>query len=117
MAVFLDQPFAVPAALLAAVSLPLALGLVPRNRWYGVRTRATLADDRVWQRANRIGGLAVLAASALYGLVAMGLPCRNCNAHFDTWCVHLAAFVLPLVAALIVTRYAVRANGGPPRER
>jgi len=42
------QPFIVPAVLIALLSVPLILGLVPPNRFYGVRTRKTLAGDQIW---------------------------------------------------------------------
>jgi hypothetical protein len=38
-----SQPFFVPAVIIFVVSLPLVLGLVPRNRIYGIRTRKTLS--------------------------------------------------------------------------
>ena len=41
--------------LLIAVSIPLMLGMVPRNHWYGFRTPKTLSSDSVWYPANRIG--------------------------------------------------------------
>jgi hypothetical protein len=40
-----DQPFFIPSLLLSALAFPLVLGMVPRNRWYGVRTAQTLADE------------------------------------------------------------------------
>jgi hypothetical protein len=52
---------AVIGFLLAALSLPLALGLVPRNRFYGFRVPATLRDDRVWQVTNRRMGWEMIA--------------------------------------------------------
>ena len=48
------QPFFVPAVIILVVSLPLVLGLIPRNRVYGIRTRQTLSDDRTWYSVNRM---------------------------------------------------------------
>jgi uncharacterized membrane protein len=55
----------VPATLVAALALPLALSLVPPNRIYGYRTAQTMANRDVWFRGNRVAGLALIAASAL----------------------------------------------------
>jgi hypothetical protein len=38
-----ERPFLIPALLIAAAAVPLLLGLVPRNRLYGVRTPRTLS--------------------------------------------------------------------------
>lgn len=56
-----DQPFFLPAAIIGVLEIPLILGLVPRNRLYGVRTSKTLADDHAWYPANRVGGPLVLS--------------------------------------------------------
>ena len=53
--------------------IPMALGLVPPNRFYGLRTRRTLSSADVWYRANRvcgrclaIAGIAALCHNALF---------------------------------------------------
>src|SRR4029077_14059635 len=43
-----DQPFFIPSLLISLVAIPLVLGVIPRNRWYGIRTAQTLSDERVW---------------------------------------------------------------------
>ena len=93
------QPFAIPAIALFIVSIPLALGMIPRNRLYGFRTRRTLADDDTWIRVNRFAGLAIMIASAIYGLVANARPYDR---DFSVWLLHLAAFAIPLALAIIV---------------
>jgi uncharacterized membrane protein len=100
-----SQPFFVPAVIILAVSLPLILGLVPRNRVYGIRTRKTLSDDRTWYSVNRLGGGVILAASVFYLIVALIFPYSG--ALLLVWSLHLAAFVGPLLlGALIIARYA-----------
>jgi hypothetical protein len=42
--------------LFVALAVPLILGRVPRNLWYGFRVPKTLASDRVWYPANRYLG-------------------------------------------------------------
>jgi SdpI/YhfL family protein len=37
--------------------IPMALGLIPPNRFYGYRARTTLSSVHVWYRANCVFGL------------------------------------------------------------
>jgi len=94
------QPFAIPALALFVLSIPLALGVISRNRLYGFRTKRTLADDAVWFRINRFAGIAIMIASAIYGAVAMVRPYDR---DFSVWLLHLAAFAIPLVLAILVS--------------
>ena len=68
-----SQPFAVPALLLFVVAVPLVLGVVPRNRLYGVRTARALSGDGVWYPANRVAGAAIMIASSVYAPLVLGL--------------------------------------------
>lgn len=44
----------IAAAVLIALSVVLpARGVVPRNRWLGIRTASTLRDTEAWQRSHR----------------------------------------------------------------
>jgi uncharacterized membrane protein len=102
----LRQPFAVPALLILALSIPLILGLVPRNRLgYGIRTPKTIADDSDWYRANRFGGWALLLSSIVY-LVVMALAPSPPppNDSLLVWLLHLGAFVGPLAVSLVLIR-------------
>lgn len=104
-----EQPFAVPSALLFAFAVPMALGLIPPNRFYGVRTARTLADRGAWYRANRVAGVAVMAAGAVYFAVALARPYdRRASGDFSTWLVHLAAFAVPIAAGLLVAVRSAR---------
>jgi uncharacterized membrane protein len=94
------QPFAIPAFALFILSIPLAIGLIPRNRLYGFRTKRTLADDALWYRANRFAGFGIMIASAIYYAVAVARPYDR---DFSVWLLHLAAFAIPLVMAIIVS--------------
>jgi len=51
--------------LLVIVATPLWLRLVPPNRLYGVRTRATLADEARWYEVNARSGRDLAVAGAL----------------------------------------------------
>lgn len=60
-------------ALFGLVPLPLVFGKVPRNGFYGYRTRATLTSDFVWYEANAYFGLRFLLASAVTCVAAVFL--------------------------------------------
>lgn len=103
----LHQPFGPPAMIFIVLALPLVLGLIPPNRFYGVRTRATLASPEVWRKANRVGGWGVLASSVFYLLVARDHPHNPDDV--DSLLLHLAAFVFPLILSLVMAgRFARR---------
>ncbi|MEJ2509598.1 MAG: SdpI family protein [Gammaproteobacteria bacterium] len=95
-------PFVVPAILLILLSVPLVLQLVPRNRFYGVRTRKSLSDDTTWYAVNRYGGWLFLLAGVIYLAVAAASPA-------GAWWIHLGVFAAPLIAALVlIARYQRR---------
>lgn len=105
-----SQPFVIPALLLFLAAVPLILGLIPRNRFYGVRTVKTLSDDEVWYPVNRFAAAALMMGSGVYGMVAVLVPYdRLASDGFLNWGIHLAAFVVPIASGLILTmRYAKR---------
>ena len=47
------------------LSIPLVLGWVKPNPWYGVRTRKTRSSPEIWYRANRIGGIYLVVATLI----------------------------------------------------
>ncbi|MGA8809480.1 MAG: SdpI family protein [Thermoanaerobaculia bacterium] len=101
-----QQPFAIPAAIFFVLSLPLVLGLIPRNRLYGFRTARTMASDATWFRVNRFAGICIMIASAIYCAVGVERPYDR---DFSVWLQHLGAFAIPLAAALILSAaYAKR---------
>lgn len=69
--------------LLGAVTpsgLPMWLRLVPRNRFYGFRTRQTLASDETWYEANALAGRDLVVggfAGALSAGLCWGLGFRD----------------------------------------
>jgi uncharacterized membrane protein len=66
------------ALLVAALGVPLALGRVGPNPWYGFRTPRTLTDPEVWWVANRMTGWALVAsgvvAAVLSAVVGLAWP-------------------------------------------
>jgi len=101
----LSQPFFIPGILFLVVSLPLILGLLSPNRFYGVRTVETLADKQLWYRVNRFCGWALLVSSLLYLCVAVFFPSAvTGETLLGRWVVHLGAFLGPLLLSLLLLR-------------
>ena len=64
----------IPLVLLLT-SIPLAMGLVPRNRFYGLRVPFfNMKSDQIWYRSNRVFGTAQLIASAVWLTLDLTLP-------------------------------------------
>jgi len=104
-----SQPFLIPAVIIVLVTIPLILGLIPRNRAYGIRTGKTLSDDRMWYAVNRFGGWTLLGASVFYLGVGMIFPCSTAaGTALLPWSLHLAAFVGPLLFGVVFIRRYVK---------
>jgi uncharacterized membrane protein len=104
-----DQPFFIPSILIIAVAIPLILGLIPRNRWYGIRTSKTLSDERVWYRSNRFAGWAFVCSGAIYTLIAKMFPApKPPGSNLALLGLHFCAFALPLFISLLLTRRYVK---------
>jgi uncharacterized membrane protein len=87
------------AVLLAGLSIPLILGKVPPNAWYGFRVPRAFASQENWYRINRYGGK-VLAGWAsllvLTGIIKLTMP----DDAFETvWGVAFIAGPLVVVTA------------------
>jgi hypothetical protein len=94
-------------AVMIAVSVPLAVRMVPANRWYGVRTRKAFASEDNWYELNAYGGklLAVYGGFlVLVGVVGLGVAPDPTS----LWSPVL--LVLPLLPVVVVL-LAIRARG------
>ncbi|MFZ1041005.1 MAG: SdpI family protein [Anaerolineales bacterium] len=105
-----SQPFFIPSALIALLSLPLIFGWIPRQSFYGARTSKTLSRDDIWYPANRFAGVVLLASCCIYFAVAWSLPDATpvTNIGFVVWFVHLGAFVIPLIVSLLLIRFFIQ---------
>jgi uncharacterized membrane protein len=54
---------------LVFLCLPLFLGLVPPNRWYGIRVPAAYDSRENWYKVNRFGSVVLLACGAMFCFV------------------------------------------------
>lgn len=79
------------SGVLILLGLPLYFRKVPPNRFYGFRTRRTLADSEVWDAVNRVtGGWMVLTGAVTAGVA--------------TWA-QRAGFNAPTAAGLNLTTF------------
>lgn len=65
--------YAVMGIVLILASVPMIIGSVPPNRWYGFRTPRTQSDPKVWYPANRIAGQYLTFAGLLIELATLGV--------------------------------------------
>ena len=65
--------YAVMGIVLILASVPMIIGSVPPNRWYGFRTPRTQSDPKVWYPANRIAGQYLAFAGLLIELATLGV--------------------------------------------
>ena len=61
-------------ALMIGLSLPMIFNLIPRNRYFGLRTAKTLSSEKIWYRANRVSGVYFLIAGFVALLVNLVVP-------------------------------------------
>jgi uncharacterized membrane protein len=79
-----DLTFVWAGLIFVVVGIPLMLRWVPPNRWYGLRSLATRADDWVWYEANAKSGRDFIIVGIIQALVAAGvayLPGLSTRAH------------------------------------
>ena len=96
------------ALVTALIAVPLALRKIPRNRLYGVRTRRTLADDRVWYETNAYGGRCLIVASAVTIVLVVILSLTPLPRDLLLPAGAAALVVPSLVATILAVRHAGR---------
>ena len=86
----------VSGPLLFVLAIPLWMRLVPPNVLYGVRTRATMADETLWYDVNAACGRDLVFAGALVSIGTWAIDARS-----KTWVPEIRN--LAIAALLIVT--------------
>ena len=100
--------FLIACGVIAAVSIPLILRIVPPNRLYGFRTQQTLSNRELWFRANHFAGWALLIAAGVSAALVSLFPDRlPGDSAFG-----IAAFLVPLLIAVVVSFIYVRRTNG-----
>jgi len=84
--------------------LPLALGKVRRNRWFGFKLNTYIInDDDIWYAVNRVGGRVLVAASPLFLAIAVVAAVYTGNHGVQT---ALLIITLGLILGLIIYSFA-----------
>lgn len=84
-------------AVIATISIPLIIQLVPPNGAYGFRTSVTRSSVDIWYAANTFMGCAMLAGAIVSAGTLIVLP-----ATAKRWQL-LASFLLPLFLAVVAS--------------
>lgn len=86
-----------------ATGILLTLGVIPQNRWVGLRTARTLGDRDDWYAAHRALGLITL------GFVTVGMLLRMWPVHplFDAIASIFTMIAAVGLYAIVQRRYAV----------
>ncbi|MFT5585998.1 MAG: putative membrane protein [Cognaticolwellia sp.] len=87
--------------LIAGLSVPLILQKVPPNRIYGFRSKRTLADEQVWYRVNRLGGVFLLLSS-LVTLVAASVPMLSAWPDVGAAAANLTGLVIASAVVMVI---------------
>ena len=82
---------------IAVISIPLILQMVPPNGVYGFRTSVTRSSIEIWYSANAFMGWALLAGAVVSAGALVFLP-----ATARRWLL-LATFLLPLFLAVVAS--------------
>lgn len=98
----MDYSTAIRVAICALIiigCIPMILGKVKRNAWYGFRTAKTVASDEFWYPANRFAGCAIAAGAVVSAVAVTALEVTQ---PFVTLSPHLraAALLVPLLLAV-----------------
>lgn len=95
--------------LVAILCVPLALGRVPMNRFYGIRIPQSYQSDGDWYAINRHGGRQMLIYAALVAAAGVGvlfMPPRPSKPWF--WAIVLAPLFLLVPPLVSIFRFARR---------
>lgn len=86
--------FFVGGLLTAGLSLPLILGRIPPNKWYGFRVKRTLKNKKIWYLANTYAGKWLLGTGLWVIFAALTLKAIR---HIS-----LIAYALGVLAVLVL---------------
>jgi uncharacterized membrane protein len=65
--------FSMVGVLYIGLGIPLLLGRVPPNGFYGCRTKKTLSNERIWYAVNRVTGRDLIIGGAAIVVTALGI--------------------------------------------
>lgn len=96
----------IASLVLMALAVPLLLQKVKPNRWYGVRTARIINDERLWYRANRQYGIAMLMAGVAFFVLSAILG--NWRPGEDNQKISLVLFLLEVLVPVFFAQVRAR---------
>jgi uncharacterized membrane protein len=99
--------FVIDGVLLIALGIPLLLGQVSPNSWYGFRTRKTLSDEKIWYAVNRVAGRDMILAGTIIIMSALSLLLLGGRVSFERAAATLVTITLLSVAWMVIHGYSV----------
>jgi len=99
-----------------SVGLPLVGRRIPPNRWYGVRLRATFADESIWYETNALAGRDLVVLGVLYVALTMALLDRVPRATYVLFCgpVLVLGSIVAMVRSVRLANRLWRERGNDP---
>jgi uncharacterized membrane protein len=115
--VILAATFKAPVDIELVVSLSVSvlliflgnfIGKLRRNRWAGIRTPWTMANETVWERTHRLGGW-LFVAGGLLGIVLSFIPPLQL---YSVVSIVIAISIICIIYSYVVYQRMVVAGGG-----
>lgn len=94
--------------IIAGVSIPLILRMVPLNGLYGVRTAKTLSSPTAWYAGNVYGGKALLIAGLTTIIIGLLIPVLTTRLQWNSGTIQIVGVVAEL-APIIIALVAIMA--------
>ncbi|HZN08047.1 MAG TPA: SdpI family protein [Pyrinomonadaceae bacterium] len=90
--------------LVILLSIPMVMGVVPPNRYYGLRVGKTYASPELWYAGNRIGGTYILVGGIIALVLAQILVHKDASSGLT-----LVAVLAPILIAVFASLLHVQA--------
>lgn len=97
--------FAAVGVLFVVSGIPLRMGRVRPNDWYGCRTRKTLSDEKVWYAVNRVAGRDLIAAGVVLVISSLAVLVLGRGMNPTRAVLFLLSVLLLSVAVMAVDSY------------
>ncbi len=101
--------FSITGLIYIGIGIPLFLGRVPPNVWYGARTLKTLSNDKIWYAVNRVTGRDLIVGGVAVLVVCVAIVLWGQSLHPTSVAVLLVTIlVLSTIVMVIDTLRAQR---------
>jgi hypothetical protein len=92
--------FVITGAAFILVSIPLRLGKIPPNRWYGIRIPRAYESTELWYRVNATGASIMIAYGAVMLIIGAVLHILRNGLWLDPNLILIGNFILCLAAVI-----------------